>query len=272
MTSTNRGYGSMILMEKKDKYAIVTLNRPAKRNAMSRAAQMELWAALEDAKADCRVIVLTGAGDIAFCAGIDLSEDKALKKSDSPERQYAQGGNSWFETQEIIRRHPAILIAAVNGYALAGGLTLVHNSELAIASEKAQFGIPEVGLGLFPGLAGPSTVHRVLPKHAAYMILTARRIDARTAERWGIVNEVVPPEELLPRAEALAAHIAQFDPVVLDYAKKAIREIPNLDWSRGIDYGIYTGTMIRSQTPAATQGISSFLAGERKPGQGAGKA
>jgi enoyl-CoA hydratase/carnithine racemase len=263
-----RGYGSLVLMEKKDGYAVVTLNRPDKRNAMSRAAQAELWAALEDAKADCRVIVLTGAGDVAFCSGVDLSEQREMRSSGTVERQYAYGSNSWFETQEIIKRHPAVFIAAVNGFALGGGLTLVHNSEIAIASEKAQFGMPEVGFGVFPGLAGPATIHRLLPKHAAYMILTAKRIDPHTAERWGIVNEVVPHDQLLERAEELARHIVQFDPVVLDYSKKAIREIPNLDWSRGIDYGIWTGTMIRSQTSAGAEGVGRFLTGKPNPGQG----
>jgi enoyl-CoA hydratase/carnithine racemase len=266
-TSIERGYGTLVLMEKKENFAIVTLNRPEKRNAMSQAAQAELCAALADARADCRVIILTGAGDVAFCSGIDLSESRQL--GGAKERQYARGGNSWFEVQETIMRHPAVFIAAVNGYALGGGSTLVHNCELAIASEKASFGMPEVGFGTFPGLAGPAAIHRILPKHAAYLIFTAQRIDARTAERWGIVNEVVPPEQLLSRAEELARHIAQFDPVVLDYSKKAFREIPNLDWSRGIDYGIWTGTMIRSQTGAAAEGVRRFLGGQPNPGQGA---
>jgi enoyl-CoA hydratase/carnithine racemase len=267
-TLTAQGYGTLVLLEKKDGYGIVTLNRPEKRNAMSRAAQVELWAALEDAKADCRVLILTGAGDVAFCSGVDLSENREMRSAETPTRQYSSGSNSWFETQEIIKRHPSVFIAAVNGFALGGGLTLVHNSELAIAAETAQFGMPEVGFGVFPGLAGPATIQRILPKHYAYMILTAKRVDARTAERWGIVNEVVPPAELLPRAEELARHIAQFDPVVLDFSKKAIREIPNLDWSRGIEYGLWTGTMIRSQTAAGAQGVGRFLQGQPNPGQG----
>ncbi|HEX8968741.1 MAG TPA: enoyl-CoA hydratase/isomerase family protein [Chloroflexota bacterium] len=257
-----------MLLEKKNGYGIITLNRPEKRNAMSRAAQAQLWAALEDAKPDCRVIIVTGAGDVAFCSGVDLSENRDMRGADTPTRQYANGSNSWFETQEIIKEHPAVFIAAVNGYALGGGLTLVHNCELAIASETAQFGMPEVGFGVFPGLAGPATIQRILPKHYSYMILTARRIDAHTAERWGIVNEVVAPAELLPRAEALAQHITQFDPVVLDFSKKAIREIPNLDWSRGIEYGVWTGTMIRSQTTAGAHGVDRFLSGKPNPGQG----
>src|SRR5919204_4193433 len=100
-TQANRGYGSMVLMEKKDRYAVITLNRPEKRNAMSSTAQAELCAALADAKEDCRVIVLTGAGDVAFCSGIDLAESAELRAAGG-RRQYARGSNSWFETQEVI--------------------------------------------------------------------------------------------------------------------------------------------------------------------------
>ncbi len=245
------GYGKFVLLERRDAYAIITLNRPEKRNAMNVAAQRELCAALDATREDCRIIILTGAGSISFCAGIDLTEEAAARTR--PARVFARDGNSWFNVQEAVARHPAIFIAAVNGFALGGGLTLVHNCELAIASETAQFGMPEMSRGMFPGLAGPATIHRLLPKRAAHMILLAQRVDARTAERWGIVNEVVAPTSLMSRAEELARHIARYDPILLDYTKKAIREIAALDWSRGIDYGISTGRIIdslRSERPA----------------------
>jgi enoyl-CoA hydratase/carnithine racemase len=185
------------------------------------------------------------------------------------ERQYAFGSNSWVETNEAVRKHPAAMIAAVNGYALGGGLTLAHNCELAIASEQAQFGMPEFGFGSFPGLAGPATIRRILPKHAAYMILTARRIDAQTAERWGIVNQVVPHDQLLPEAEALAQHICQFDPILIDYAKKAIRDLDLMPWDDGLVYGGYIGALVRQQSTANQEGLDRFAAGQANPGQGA---
>ncbi len=267
MSLNDRGYGALILMEKKAGYAVVTLNRPEKRNAMSHAAQAELVAALADAKADCRVIVITGAGDVSFCAGVDLSESSTMAAQGERPRHYAVGSNAWFEVQETIKRHPAIFIAAVNGFALGGGLTLVHNCQLAVAAEHATFGTPEVGWGVFPGLAGPAMIQRILPKHFAYMILTAKRIDAATALRWGIVNEVVASDQVLNAAEELAQHIAQFDPLLLDYAKKAIWEIPNLDWSRGIEYGLWTGQMVRSQTSSGAEGVGRFLKGARNPAE-----
>jgi enoyl-CoA hydratase/carnithine racemase len=137
MTETE--YGRDILFEQKGTVGWITFNRPEKRNAISRNLQAELRAALADAKDSCNVLVITGNGP-AFCAGVDLSE-----KPDPTERHYAHGGNSWGETLEILRRHPAVIIAAVNGYALGGGLTLTHNCELAIASDQAQFGMPGRG-------------------------------------------------------------------------------------------------------------------------------
>ncbi|HLN14380.1 MAG TPA: enoyl-CoA hydratase/isomerase family protein [bacterium] len=261
------GYGELVLLRKGDGMGVITLNRPEKRNALSRALQLELRAALEDACADCRALVITGAG-VAFCAGVDLAEQRE-RREQGTERVYAHGGNMWVETNELIRRHPAIMIAAVNGFALGGGLTLIHNCELAIASERAEFGMPEMGFGTFPGLAGPATIRRILPKHAAYMILTARRISAETGARWGIVNTVVPHERLLEEAEALARHVAQFDPVVLDYSKKAIRELDLMPWSEGIGYGGYVNSAIREHSQASREGVNRFLSGQRNPGQGA---
>lgn len=265
---SDKGYGNLVLLEKKEAgYGILTLNRPNQRNAMSRAAQAEMRAALDDSH-DCKVLIITGNGP-AFCAGVDLKENSEMRSQGITERQYAHGSNSWVDTNEELRKHPAIGIAAVNGFALGGGLTLAHNCELAIASEQAQFGMPEFGFGTFPGLAGPATIRRILPKHAAYMILTARRIDAQTAERWGIVNSVVPHEDLLPEAEALATHICQFDEILIDFAKKGIRDLDLMPWDDGLVYGGYIGNLVRQQSNASTEGLARFAAGEKNPGQGA---
>ncbi len=268
MTGTDKHHGEFVLLEKKEPgYGIITLNRPQQRNAMNRAAQAELRAALMDSR-DCKVLIITGNGP-AFCAGIDLKEAREPREQGGPERRYAHGSNSWVDTNEEIRKHPAVFIAAVNGFALGGGLTLAHNCELAIASEQAQFGMPEFGFGTFPGLAGPATIRRILPKHAAYMILTARRIDAQTAERWGIVNAVVPHDQLMPEAETLAKHICQFDPILIDFAKKAIRDLDLMPWDDGLVYGGYIGDLVRQQSSASAEGLARFAAGQKNPGQGA---
>jgi enoyl-CoA hydratase/carnithine racemase len=268
-SATSVGYGELVLLEKRDGgIGLITFNRPEKRNAMSSAAQAEFRAALADSREDCKVLILTGAG-VAFCSGVDLSEGQSRQA----QRTYAYGSNSWFETNEVLKEHPAVCIAAVNGFALGGGLTVVNNCDLAIASERAEFGMPEMSFNSFPGLAGPATIRRILPKHAAYMILTSRRVDAVTAERWGIVNSVVPHEQLLEEAEKLARHVAQFDAVALDWGKKGYRDLDLMPWSEALVYGGYIGTQIRRADGGGLAGgnpaVQRFLAGQPNPGQGA---
>jgi enoyl-CoA hydratase/carnithine racemase len=242
--------GDLVRCEREDGYAVVELNRPEKRNAMNNAAQAQL-AAILDATHDCRAIVLTGAGDVSFCSGVDITERANLGGARSA--RPAWDGDSWFEIQERIMRHPAVFVAAVNGYALGGGLTLVNNCELAVAADTATFGMPEVTMNAFPALAGPSTSHRILNKHLAYLVLLGQRIDAMTAMSWGLVNEVVTPAELLPRARALARQLAAIDGRVLDYAKRALREMVGLPWLDSIEYGLRTGALVRQQVEIGQQ-------------------
>ena len=226
-----------------DGYAVVTLNRPDKRNAITIALAdrfCELLGELEDVP----VIVLTGAGDRSFSAGMDLNE-----RADNPTWRKAIGaerGTFWLEAIEVMRRHPAVFVAAVNGFAVGGGLTLVNNSELAIASDTAEFGMPELGFGAFPALAGPSAMRRILPKHVAQLALTATRVDAVTALRWGIVNEVVDPADLMARAAELAASLAARDHVALAYIKKGLRELEVMPWGEALDYGTMLSNSVKS--------------------------
>jgi enoyl-CoA hydratase/carnithine racemase len=239
-------FGQLVTVtEREGGYAIVTLNRPEKRNAMSYAAQKELWAALASlANPECKVVVLTGAGDLSFCAGADT------KDQDRPAFNIPTFPETWHETQDIIARHPAMFIAAVNGFALGGGLTLVNNCEMAIASETATFGMPEIAMGVFAALAGPSTIKRILPKHAAQLLFTGQRVDAQTALRWGLVNEVVAPAELLLRAEELAKHIAQFDWTAVGFNKKCFRDCADLSWDQSLDYGTRSTAVMRAKQQA----------------------
>jgi enoyl-CoA hydratase/carnithine racemase len=239
-TVENSLYGNLVTVTPRKDYAIVTLNRPDKRNAMNYPAQAELWAVLANLRENhTKVIILTGAGDVSFCAGADIRDQT---KPDT--RLTASEPDTWFKTQEIIAKHPAIFIAAVNGFALGGGLTLVNNCELAVAAETATFGMPELGLGVFPALAGPSTIKRLLPKHVAEMIFTTKRINAATALQRGLVNEVVPVADLLPHCEALAIEIAAFNAIALDYSKRAFRELCDMSWPAGMEYGIRSTSVI----------------------------
>jgi len=197
--------------------AVVTLNRPEKLNAMNAVLLEQLLAALDTLRGEARVVVLTGAGNRAFTVGNDLTEATA-----APVRHYAgRYGGPLYRVLEEIRGHSAVFVAAVDGYALGGGVGLVASCDLAIASRRAQFGIPQVGFGAFPG-AGAPTVKNVLPKHAAYAVLTAGRFDALTARRWGLINEVVEPGRTHDRALQLADLLAARDSGVLADAKRAL--------------------------------------------------
>jgi enoyl-CoA hydratase/carnithine racemase len=249
--------------------ARITLNRPEQRNAMNRDARAALIDSLDacrNADPAVRVIVLTGSGS-AFCAGIDLKEaaGKEREPDTAEERRI-----SWRAVQEEIARHPAIVVAAVNGFALGGGTTLINVADLALAAEDAQIGMPEIGFGMYPALAGPSTQLRLNRKHAAWLVLTAERIDGRTAQRWGLVNQAVPAEQLAGAALALAHKVASYDAVALQWAKKALWEIPaqTSDWSRALEYGEEVNGQIRARTAASRDGLNAFAAGRRNPGQG----
>ncbi|QXJ23279.1 enoyl-CoA hydratase/isomerase family protein [Actinomadura graeca] len=240
-----------------DGVARLTLNRPHKRNAMSRAARSALLDALDDCHGTAKVIILTGAGS-AFCSGVDLKEagEEGTGADDTVEGRRT----SWHSVQERIRHHPAIVVAAVNGFALGGGVTLVNSSDLAIAAHEAQLGMPELGFGLYPGLAGPSTQLRLSPKRAAWMVLTTERISGTKAAEWGLVNEAVPLASLADAAVELARRVARFDPVSLDWSKRALHEIPQhiSDWTTALRYGEDLRAQIQARSDVLSDGAATY--------------
>lgn len=247
----------------------ITLNRPEKRNAMNQAARTALVDALDECRElRAKVVILTGAGP-AFCAGIDLKET-APEGHTSPIDDSATRRSSWRNVQEEIRHHPAVVIAAVNGYALGGGLTLINTSDLAVAAEDAQIGMPEVSFGLYPGMAGPSTQLRLGAKRAGWMVLSAERIDGRRAEEWGLVNRAVPAAEVAEAALAMARIVARYDAVTLEWCKRALWEIPMhiTDWSTALEYGENVRAQIRVRTDSLDRGLADFSEGKRGAGQG----
>jgi enoyl-CoA hydratase/carnithine racemase len=253
---------SLVLVDDRGAYAVLTLNRPNKRNAMSKEAIRQLRAALAAVRGK-RAVVLTGAGT-AFCAGVDLSE----QTGDESGERFSQDVHYWTEVQADIRSHPAIFIAAVNGYALGGGSTLIHSCDLAIAAESAQIGAPEMGFGGFPSHAGPAAVKRLAPKHAAQVIFLARRLSAQDALRMAFVNAVVPDDQLLSEAVEWAEQLATFNPVALDWGKRTVHAMENLSWDDAIAYTEMTNRIIGAQNTSAREGIEAFLGGHRSVGQG----
>lgn len=254
-----------VVVERSDGWALVRIAREAKRNSMNRETRAALREAFESLTGNTRAIVLTGTG-VAFCAGLDLKEREAERLAGQPDT----AGEEWIALNASIRQHPAIFIAAVNGIALGGGATLINVCDLAIASTQASIGCPEMGFSMYPGMAGPTSQLTLPRKRAAWLVLTTNRIDGATAERWGMVNEVVEPERLLPRSAELAAQIAGFDPVALTEAKKALDQIPAriTSWREAMDYGQTVNASIRAKTGATAEGLARFAAGKRNPGQG----
>lgn len=260
--------GSVELTRPADGLAVVRFTRPEQRNAMNAIARASLIHALEETRRDgTRVIVLRGDGP-AFCAGIDLKEVAA--GAGDPNALWGPVNAEWRRVQQLIRDHPAVVIASVNGYALGGGSTLINVCDLAVAADVAQIGMPEVGFGSYPGIAGPAMQLRVSPKRAAWLVLTARRIDGRTAEEWGVVNRCVPLDELEAETMALARHVAGFDAATLTWSKRALWQIPGRlsDWEAAVDFGDYTNAQIQAASSTRDAALQSFARGERNQGQG----
>jgi len=238
----------LVLLEDCGSYAVITLNRPDKRNAMNTAAQKRLQQLLRDNVGRYPVAIITGAGP-AFCSGIDLKERRERLERGEAEPEYSRQGHSWIETIEAIRVHPTVFIAAVNGYALGGGISLINVCDLAIAAEDAEIGMPEITFASYPTVAGPTTQLRILRKHASWLVLTGKRIDGITAARWGMVNKAVPKERLMDEARAVAEHVSRFNPVTLDWSKKALDDIPSKvsDWTTALEYGRTVTSVIQNQ-------------------------
>ena len=238
----------LVRLDDHGSYAVITLNRPEKRNAMSTQAQHQLQDVLKRCLGRYAAAVITGTGT-SFCSGIDLKERREQLQSGNAPMEYSRQGHSWSETIDAVRKHPTVFIAAVNGFALGGGMSLINACDLAIAAEDVEIGMPEITFASYPTVAGPTTQLRILRKHVAWLMLTGKRIDGRTAARWGLVNSAVPADRLMEEACALAAHIGKFNKITLDWCKKALDDIPAQvsDWTAALEYGRVVTTVIQNQ-------------------------
>lgn len=207
--------------EVKGAVGIVTINRPKALNALNSEVLDDLNNVFDSIDQETvRAVVLTGAGDKSFVAGADIGEMSTLTKSEG--ETFGKKGNDVFRKIETF---PLPVIAAVNGFALGGGNELAMSCDFRIASENAVFGQPEVGLGITPGFGGTQRLARLVGAgYAKYMIYTARNIKADEAYRIGLVNQVVPAEELMATAEKLASIIAGNAPIAVRNCKKAVND------------------------------------------------
>jgi enoyl-CoA hydratase len=206
-----------ILLERDGQIATITVNRPKSLNALNSQTLRELTVAVREC-AESRAIILTGAGDKAFVAGADISEMAPM--SPWTAREFSELGHVLTALLEDI---PCAAIAAVNGYALGGGLELAVACDMIYASENARLGLPEVSLGVTPGFGGTQRLVRLVGKlHAKEMIFTGEMVDAKRALEIGLVNAVMPPEQLLAHCRAVAAKIATRGPLAVARAKRLV--------------------------------------------------
>ena len=223
-----------LLLEVEDSIAVLTINRPKALNALNRETLSELAAALDELSSDDEVkaIVLTGAGEKAFVAGADikeLAENSPLESND-----HSKFGQS---LMDLIEDLGIPTIAAINGFALGGGLELAMACTLRLASSKAKMGQPEINLGVIPGFGGTQRLPRLVGAgRAMHMILTGDPIDADTALGYGLVTAVYPPEELLEKAKELARKLAAKSLFTLRIAEETVRHGMEMAFVQAVAY------------------------------------
>lgn len=250
-----------VIYEKSEGIAIITINRPDALNALNAETIDEILQCLEDIAKDdnVRAVILTGAGPKAFCAGADIKAMKGMTALDA--RKLSQMGYKLCKAIENLEKP---VIAAINGYALGGGLEVAMACDLRIASEKARMGQTEINIGLIPGWGGTQRLPRLVGKTLAKeMVFTGKMIDAQTAYQRGLVNKVVPPEQLMDAAKEMAKELASKAPVALKLSKMLI--------NYGLETDLDTALVLEREafgvvasTEDLQEGVSAFLE-KRKP-------
>lgn len=222
-----------ILYEQKGQYAIITINRERALNALNSTVLDELDKTLDSVDLDTvRCLILTGAGQKSFVAGADIGEMSTLTKAEG--EAFGKKGNDVFRKLETF---PIPVIAAINGFALGGGCEISMSCDIRICSENAVFGQPEVGLGIIPGFGGTQRMARIIGTGPAMeLIYTADTIDANRALEIGMVNHVVPADQLMDEAMKLAEKICKNAQKAIRASKLAIRRGMDCDISTAVSY------------------------------------
>ncbi|HEY0160500.1 MAG TPA: enoyl-CoA hydratase-related protein [Thermoanaerobaculia bacterium] len=245
-----------IRTENKDGILTITIDRPKVLNALNAQTVDELRLAFKNAREDdaVRCVILTGAGDKAFVAGADIKE--LAQMTPITGKTIAEKGQRTFLA---IERFPKPVIGAINGFALGGGCELALACHIRIASEKAQLGLPEVTLGIIPGYGGTQRMARLLGKGKALeLILTGDRIGAEEAERIGLVNKVVPADQLMSTAEELARKIASRGPLAVRAAVEAVMSGSEMPFAEG-QFLEATLFGLLASTEDMKEGMNAFL-------------
>jgi len=250
-----------IILNKENKTAIITINRPEALNALNGQVLEELDAALNDVMSnnEIKALIITGAGR-SFVAGADIAVQSVFDVEAG--RAWGRRGSAIFRKLELME---IPTIAAVNGFALGGGCELALACDMIVASTKAKFGQPEVGLGITPGFSGTQRLpRRVGVSKAKELIFTGETISGEEAERIGLANKVVEPDALMATAMELAGKIVKNAPIAVKYSKASI--------DRGMDVGMESGISIENElfamcyaTADQKEGMMAFL--EKRPAE-----
>ncbi|MFB6264733.1 MAG: enoyl-CoA hydratase/isomerase family protein [Bradymonadaceae bacterium] len=251
----------IVLTDVEDNVATITINRPDRRNAISNAVTerlIEEFEALSDDD-EVHVVVLTGAGDSAFCAGGDLMDQQGGEGM----LQMHQERGRFADLLLAMRDCSAPIVSRVNGHALGGGLGLVLASDIAVADEEATLGTPEIKVGLFPMMI-LAVIQRNLPrKKAMEMTLAGKRWDAETAEEIGIVNYAVESDQLDEKVDELVERINGFSPAILELGRKAFYQVQDMSFEEALRT-LHKDLTINALTEDAAEGVMAFVS-DREP-------
>ncbi|MFN2589224.1 MAG: enoyl-CoA hydratase/isomerase family protein [Actinomycetota bacterium] len=246
-----------VLYESKDPAAWLIINRPDRRNALSDEVIEALIEGLDRAASDAaaRVVVLTGAGDRAFCAGGDLTSTMAPQQGRVA--QHDRRGRI-ADLLTGIGRHPKPVVARVNGVALAGGFGLMMACDLVVAADDAEFGTPEINLGLWPFMISAVIKRNVPRKIALEMMMTGRRYTAAEAERWGMVNRVAPRIELDRAVGDLVSELAAKSSLVLRLGKDSFGRVDDMGFDAALRY-LNAMLTVDLESEDVAEGVGAFL-------------
>ena len=252
-----------IIYQKKDAVARITLNRPEALNSLNRTMLLEIGEALEDSEKDnaIRVVVITGSGK-AFCTGVDLKFAKEELTTSQAEQDFFRFGNEVMLRR--IEKMPKPVIAAVNGYAMAGGIEILTVVDLAIASEDAVIGDQHMKFGLLGAGGSPYRVPLLIGiRKAKELIFTGKTITGKEAEQIGLVNHAVPPDKLESTVDALAAKLAELSPVAMRISKALINSTMLVDIETRLEL-ILMSSLVGANSEDRNEGIRAFNE-KRKP-------
>lgn len=254
-----------ILIDISDAIATVTINRPACRNALSGAVVRELTRQFDVLSKDSAVgvIVLTGAGEKAFCSGADLMDAKAAAAAGQGVLGPHETRGEFAELLQAMNRCARPIIGRANGHALGGGLGLLLNCDLTVGVDGAKFGTPEIKLGLFPMMIMAVISRNIGRKRAMEMILTGTRLSASQAVEYGILNRAVPPAQLDPTVREFASQIAGFSPAALKLGRRAFYKTQDMTFEQALAL-LQNELTLNTLTDDAAEGILAFL-GKRDP-------